>query len=141
VAGHDYNWDWIVIGSGFGGSVAALRLAEKGYTACVYETGRRFADDEYARTTWDLRNFLHMPKLGCKGIMRFTFFKDIGILSGAGVGGGSLVYANTLYRAPRRFFQDPQWADLADWERDLASHYEVAEKMLGMAPVTLRRPG
>ena len=101
----DYNWDWIVVGSGFGGSVAALRLAEKGYTVCVNETGRRFADDEYARSTWDLRNFLYMPKLGCKGIMRFTLFKDIGILSGAGVGGGSLVYANTLYRAPTPVLQ------------------------------------
>jgi cholesterol oxidase len=76
VAGHEYNWDWIVIGSGFGGSVAALRLAEKGYTVCVNETGRRFADDDYARTTWDLRNFLYMPKLGCKGIMRFTPFSS-----------------------------------------------------------------
>jgi cholesterol oxidase len=141
VAEHEYNWDWIVIGSGFGGSVAALRLAEKGYTVCVNETGRRFADDEYARTTWDLRNFLYMPKLGCRGIMRFTFFKDVGILSGAGVGGGSLVYANTLYRAPTRFFEDPQWADLGDWEKELAPHYDTAEKMLGMAPVTYEDPG
>ena len=137
----DFNWDWIVVGSGFGGSVAALRLAEKGYTVCVNETGRRFADDEYARSTWDLRNFLYMPKLGCRGIMRFTFFKDIGILSGAGVGGGSLVYANTLYRAPTRFFEDPQWADLADWEQELAPHYDTAEKMLGMAPVEFDDPG
>ena len=138
---HDYNWDWIVIGSGFGGSVAALRLAEKGYTVCVNETGRRFADDEYARTTWDVRKFVYMPKLGCKGIMRFTPFKDVAIMSGAGVGGGSLVYANTLYRAPRRFFEDKQWADLADWEQELAAHYDTAERMLGMAPVDYDDPG
>ena len=141
VSDYDYNWDWIVVGSGFGGSVAALRLAEKGYTVCVYETGRRFADDEYARTTWDVRKFVYMPKLGCKGIMRFTPFKDVAIMSGAGVGGGSLVYANTLYRAPTRFFEDPQWAPLADWERELAPHYDTAEKMLGCAPVTYDDPG
>jgi cholesterol oxidase len=141
VTGRDYDWDWIVVGSGFGGSVAALRLAEKGYTVCVNECGRRFADDEYARTTWELRKFLYMPKIGCRGIMRFTPFKDVAILSGAGVGGGSLVYANTLYRAPTRFFEDPQWVGLADWERELAPHYETAEKMLGMAPVTFDDPG
>ena len=141
MAEREYNWDWIVIGSGFGGSVAALRLAEKGYTVCVNETGRRFADDEYARTTWDVRKFVYMPKLGCKGIMRFTPFKDVAIMSGAGVGGGSLVYANTLYRAPRRFFEDKQWADLADWEQELASRYDTAERMLGMAPVTYDDPG
>jgi cholesterol oxidase len=137
----EYNWDWIVVGSGFGGSVAALRLAEKGYTVCVNETGRRFADDEYARTTWDLRSFLYMPKLGCKGIMRFTPFKDVAIMSGAGVGGGSLVYANTLYRAPKRFFEDAQWAGMADWETELEPHYDTAERMLGVAPVTFDDPG
>ena len=137
----DYDWDWIVVGSGFGGSVAALRLAEKGYTVCVNECGRRFADDEFARTTWELRKFLYMPKLGCHGIMRFSVFKDVMILSGAGVGGGSLVYANTLYRAPTGFFEDPQWAALADWEAELAPHYDTAERMLGMAPVTFDDPG
>ena len=136
-----YNWDWIVIGSGFGGSVAALRLAEKGYTVCVNESGRRFADDEFARTTWDVRDFVYMPKLGCTGIMRFTPFKDVAIMSGAGVGGGSLVYANTLYRAPSRFFEDAQWAELAEWEAELEPHYDTAEKMLGMAPVTYDDPG
>ena len=132
----DFDWDWIVIGSGFGGSVAALRLAEKGYRVCVVESGRRFADDEFARTTWDMRRFLYAPKLGCWGIQRMSVFKDVGIISGAGVGGGSLVYANTLYRAPRRFFEDPQWAELADWERELDPHYGTAERMLGVAPVT-----
>lgn len=141
MANIDYDWDWIVVGSGFGGSVAALRLAEKGYTVCVNETGRRFGDDEYASSTWEVRKFLYMPKLGCKGIMRFTPFKDVAILSGAGVGGGSLVYANTHYRAPSRFFQDPQWAGLADWEREIAPFYDTAEKMLGTAPVVRDDPG
>ena len=133
---NDVDWDWIVIGSGFGGSVAALRLAEKGYRVRVVEPRRRFADDEFARTTWDLRTFLFLPKLGCWGIQRILPFKDVAIMSGAGVGGGSLVYANTLYRAPRRFFEDPQWAGLADWEQELEAHYDTAERMLGVAPVT-----
>ena len=80
------DWDWIVVGSGFGGSVAALRLAEKGYSVCVYETGRRFADDEFPRTTWDVRNYLWLPRLGCRGILRLSQFKDVAIVSGAGVG-------------------------------------------------------
>jgi cholesterol oxidase len=141
VAAGSYDWDWIVVGSGFGGSVSALRLAEKGYSVCVTECGSRFADDEFARSTWELRKFLYMPKLGCRGIFRFTPFKDVAILSGAGVGGGSLVYANTLYRAPSRFFDDPQWAGLADWEAELQPHYDTAEKMLGMAPVEFDDPG
>jgi cholesterol oxidase len=135
------DWDWIVVGSGFGGSVAALRLAEKGYSVCVYETGRRFADDEFPRTTWDVRKYLWLPRLGCRGILRLSQFKDVAIVSGAGVGGGSLVYANTLYRAPRRFFEDPQWAGLADWEHELGAHYDTAERMLGVAPVTGTDPG
>src|SRR3954453_18305035 len=139
---NSFDWDWIVVGSEFGGSVAALRLAEKGYSVCVYETGRHFADDGFARSTWDVRKFLYMPKLGCQGVFRITAFKDVMILSGAGVGGGSLVYANTLYRAPRRFFEDRQWVDLADdWEEELRPHYDTAERMLGVAPVTYDDPG
>ena len=141
MANRTYDWDWIVVGSGFGGSVAALRLAEKGYTVCVIECGRRFADDEFARSTWELRKFVYMPKLRMRGIMRFTPYKDVAILSGAGVGGGSLVYANTLYRAPSRFFKDPQWAELADWETEMQPFYDTAEKMLGMAPVPYDDPG
>jgi cholesterol oxidase len=136
---HDY--DWIVIGSGFGGSVSALRLAEKGYRVAVLECGRRFEDHEYAKTTWDLRRYLWAPRLGCKGILRMTVFRDIAILSGSGVGGGSLGYANTLYRAPRRFFEDPQWSDLADWEGTLAPHYETVERMLGAARVAFDDAG
>lgn len=136
---HDY--DWLVIGSGFGGSVSALRLAEKGYRVAVLECGRRFEDDEFATTTWNWRRYLWAPKLGCKGVFRMTLFKDVVILSGSGVGGGSLGYANTLYRAPRPFFEDRQWRDLGDWESELAPHYETAERMLGANPVPFDDPG
>ncbi|MDP9135359.1 MAG: cholesterol oxidase, partial [Actinomycetota bacterium] len=127
---HDY--DWLVIGSGFGGSVSALRLREKGYSVGVLECGRRFADDELPRSTWDVRRYFWVPRLGMRGIFRLTIFKDVAIASGAGVGGGSLGYANTLYRARRRFYEDPQWAGLADWEAALAPHYDEAERMLGV---------
>jgi cholesterol oxidase len=136
---HDY--DWIVIGSGFGGSVSALRLSEKGYRVAVLECGRRFEDQDFAETTWNVRRYLWMPRFGGRGILRMTIFKDVAILSGCGVGGGSLGYANTLYRAPSRFFRDPQWADLADWESELAPHYETAERMLGVTRVPRDDPG
>ena len=127
---HDY--DWLVVGSGFGGSVSALRLSEKGYAVGVLECGRRFADDELPRSTWDVRRYFWAPRLGMRGIFRLTIFKDVAIASGVGVGGGSLGYANTLYRARRRFYEDPQWSGLADWETVLAPHYDTAERMLGV---------
>jgi cholesterol oxidase len=128
----ELDYDWLVVGSGFGGSVSALRLREKGYSVGVLESGRRFADDEFPRSTWDLRNYFWMPRLGMRGIFRMSTFKDVAIVSGAGVGGGSLGYANTLYRARRRFYEDPQWAELNDWEAALAPHYDEAERMLGV---------
>ena len=106
------DFDWLVIGSGFGGSVSALRLAQKGYRVGVLECGRRFADDELPKSTWDVRRYWYAPRLGLNGIFRLTIFKDVAIASGSGVGGGSLGYANTLYRAPARFYEDPQWAEL-----------------------------
>lgn len=136
-----FDYDWIIIGSGFGGSVSALRLAEKGYKVAVLERGRRFADDGFAKSTWDLRNWLWAPLLGLRGIFRLTPFKDVFIASGAGVGGGSLVYANTLYRAAPAFFDNPQWAELADWATVLAPHYEVAERMLGVQQVPFESDG
>jgi cholesterol oxidase len=128
----DYDYDWLVIGSGFGGSVSALRLAEKGYKVGVVECGKRFTDKDFPKSTWDLRRYFWAPKLGMRGIFRMTPFKDVAVVSGCGVGGGSLGYANTLYVPPTDFFQDPQWADLDDWEAKLAPHYEEAQRMLGV---------
>ena len=129
----DHDVDVLVIGSGFGGSVAALRLTEKGYRVAVLEAGRRFADEEF-RTSWHLRTFLWAPAIGCYGIQRIQLLRDSLILAGAGVGGGSLVYANTLYRPLAPFFADPQWAHLTDWEAELSPHYDQARRMLGVVP-------
>ncbi|MGF0118393.1 GMC family oxidoreductase N-terminal domain-containing protein [Promicromonospora sp. Marseille-Q5078] len=127
----DDDYDVLVIGSGFGGSVAALRLTEKGYRVGVLEAGRRFADDELPRTSWDLRRFLWAPALGCFGIQRIHRLKDVLVLAGAGVGGGSLVYANTLYRPLDAFWTDPAWAHVTDWKAELEPYYDQAERMLG----------
>jgi cholesterol oxidase len=130
-APHDY--DVVVIGSGFGGSVSALRLTEKGYRVGVLEAGRRFEDADYPRTSWDARKFLWAPKLGCQGIQRIHMLRDVIILAGAGVGGGSLVYANTLYRPTSdAFYHDRQWAHITDWRAELAPYYDQAERMLGV---------
>jgi cholesterol oxidase len=128
----DYDYDWLIIGSGFGGSVSALRLAEKGYKVGVLECGRRFSDDEFAEETKEAKRYYWMPQLGMKGILRLTLFKDIFIASGCGVGGGSLGYANTLYRALPGFYANPQWSELADWDQELAPHYGESERMLGV---------
>jgi len=128
----DFDYDWLIVGSGFGGSVSALRLAEKGYSVGVLECGRRFADHEFARETGDMKRYSWNPRLGMKGIFRLTIFKDVAVVSGCGVGGGSLGYANTLYVPPRQFFEDRQWAGMADWESALAPHYAEAQRMLGV---------
>ena len=126
------NFDVVIIGSGFGGSVAALRLTEKGYRVAVLEAGARFDDDDFPRTSWDLRRFLFLPALGLRGIQRIHFLPDSVILAGAGVGGGSLVYANTLYVPPQSYFEDPQWAHITDWRDELAPWYDQASRMLGV---------
>jgi cholesterol oxidase len=128
----DVDVDVVVIGSGFGGSVAALRAAEKGYSVLVLEAGRRFADEDFARTSWDVGRYLWAPRLGCYGVQRIHRLPDVVVLAGAGVGGGSLNYANTLYRPSRRFYEDPQWRDVTDWEAELAPHYDTASRMLGV---------
>ncbi len=130
--GEAFDHDVVVVGSGFGGSVAALRLAEKGYDVLVLECGRRFEDEDFAKTSWDLRRYLWAPRLGCFGIQRIHLLSDVLVLAGSGVGGGSLVYANTLYKPGEAFFKDPQWAGITDWEAELDQHYETARRMLGV---------
>jgi cholesterol oxidase len=127
-----FTYDVAVVGSGFGGSVAALRLAEKGYRVVVLEAGRRFADDEHAVTSWRLHRFLFAPRLGLRGIQRIHRLRDVVVLAGAGVGGGSLVYANTLYQPDDAFFDDPQWRDITDWRAELEPYYGQARRMLGV---------
>ncbi|KJY32074.1 MULTISPECIES: GMC oxidoreductase [Streptomyces] len=129
---HAYDYDVIVIGSGFGGSVSALRLTEKGYRVGVLEAGRRFDREDLPRNSWDLRNYLWAPALGLYGIQRIHLLGNVMVLAGAGVGGGSLNYANTLYVPPAAFFQDRQWASITDWREELAPYYEQAKRMLGV---------
>ncbi|GAB1813890.1 GMC family oxidoreductase N-terminal domain-containing protein [Mycobacterium sp. MUNTM1] len=126
------DYDVLIIGSGFGGSVSALRLTEKGYRVGVLEAGRRYSDEDFAETSWDLRKFLWAPRLGCYGIQRIHPLKNVLILAGAGVGGGSLNYANTLYVPPDPFFNDPQWKNITDWRDELMPHYDQARRMLGV---------
>lgn len=126
------DYDVLIIGSGFGGSVTALRLTEKGYRVGILEAGRRFSDQEFAKTSWNLRKFLWAPKFGMYGIQRIHLLRNVMILAGAGVGGGSLNYANTLYVPPEPFFNDPQWKNITDWRAELMPHYDQAQRMLGV---------
>jgi cholesterol oxidase len=132
-------WDAIVIGSGFGGSVSALRLAEKGNRVLVLEKGRRFAAEDFPRSNREIRRWMWMPRLGCRGPFKMTFLPHLTALSGVGVGGGSLIYANTLPVPTEAFFRAPSWAGLADWQRELEPHYRTAQQMLGAT--TNRLPG
>jgi cholesterol oxidase len=127
-----FDTDVLVVGSGFGGSVAALRAAEKGYRVTVVEAGRRFTEDTLPKTSWDVRSFFWAPRLGWLGIQKITPLNDVLVLSGAGVGGGSLVYANTLYTPLDDFFTDRQWAHITDWKVELSPYYDQASRMLGV---------
>ncbi|MFE2211772.1 GMC family oxidoreductase N-terminal domain-containing protein [Streptomyces canus] len=127
-----YDYDVIVVGSGFGGSVTALRLTEKGYRVGVLEAGRRFTRETLPKNSWDLKNYLWAPKLGMFGIQRIHLLGNVMVLAGAGVGGGSLNYANTLYVPPKPFFEDPQWRDITDWQAELTPYYDQARRMLGV---------
>jgi cholesterol oxidase len=127
-----FDHDVVIIGSGFGGSVSALRLVEKGYDVAVLEAGARFEDEGFAKNSWDKNRFLFAPKLGWYGIQRISALRDVIILSGAGVGGGSLVYANTLYEPLPAFYTDRQWAHITDWKSELAPYYDQAKRMLGV---------
>ncbi|MFB7592631.1 GMC family oxidoreductase N-terminal domain-containing protein [Streptomyces sp. NPDC056169] len=132
--GHDdaYDYDVLVVGSGFGGSVTALRLTEKGYRVGVLEAGRRFTRATLPKNSWDVKNFLWAPALGLYGIQRIHLLGNVMVLAGAGVGGGSLNYANTLYVPPKPFFDDPQWKDITDWQDELRPYYDQAQRMLGV---------
>jgi cholesterol oxidase len=125
------EYDFIIVGSGFGGAVSALRLAEKGYKVAVLESGKRFHSQDFPRTNWNVRRFLWLPRLSCYGIQRMTLLRDVLVLSGAGVGGGSLVYANTLPVPRSEVFQRPEWPRGQDWEKALGPHYATAKRMLG----------
>src|SRR5580658_4348739 len=125
------DWDFVIIGSGFGGSVSALRLVEKGYRVLLLEKGRRLGADDFPKTNWDLKRWLWMPQLGWRGLFQMTFLRHVTALSGVGVGGGSLVYANTLPVPKDDFFSAASWGHLADWKRELAPHYQTALRMLG----------
>ncbi|MDA2803797.1 GMC oxidoreductase [Nocardiopsis suaedae] len=126
------RYDVLVIGSGFGGAVSALRLTEKGYRVGVLEAGRRYTSETLPRSSWDLKNFIWAPWLGMYGIQRIHVLRDVMILAGAGVGGGSLNYANTLYEPLDDFYEDPQWRGITDWRRELAPYYDQAKRMLGV---------
>jgi cholesterol oxidase len=124
--------DFVIIGSGFGGSVCAMRLAQKGYSVAVLESGKRWKDQDFPKTNWDFRRYLWIPRLSCYGIQRITMLKGLMVLHGAGVGGGSLVYANTLMKPKPEIFRHSTWPTGCDWENELESHFEVARKMLGV---------
>jgi len=136
-----FDADFVIVGSGFGGSVSALRLVQKGYRVLVLEAGRRWKTGDFPKTNWLAHKFLWLPKLGFYGIQRITLLKNVLVLSGAGVGGGSLVYANTLLEPPEAFFRDPRWANLDDWKRELTPHYAEAKRMLGATPSRFLGPG
>ncbi len=127
------TWDFVVIGSGFGGSVSALRLSEKGYRVLVLEKGRRWAPADFPKSNWDVKRWLWRPEVGWRGFFKMTFLRHVTVLSGVGVGGGSLVYANTLPVPKSAFFEQGTWKGLADWKSELAPHYETALRMLGAA--------
>ncbi|WP_028851054.1 GMC oxidoreductase [Thermocrispum municipale] len=127
-----FDYDVLVIGSGFGGSVAALRLTEKGYRVGVLEAGRRWDPEDLPSSNWNVRKSIWAPKLGCIGPQRINILGKCMVFSGAGVGGGSLIYGNTLYEPLEPFYRDKQWAHITDWRAELKPYYDQAKRMLGV---------
>src|SRR5260370_2618909 len=123
------DWDYVVIGSGFGGSVCGLRLVEKGYRVLMLEKGRRLGAKDFPETNWDLKRWLWMPALGFRGLFKMTFLRHVTVLSGVGVGGGSLVYPNTLPVPDDEFFAAAQSGALAEWNREPPPHYQTSRRM------------
>jgi cholesterol oxidase len=137
---HDLDFDFAVVGSGFGGSVAALRLAQKGHRVVILEKGKRWTGHDFAEKPWQIHRYLWAPAARLFGPQAYTFLKDLMVAHGVGVGGGSLVYANTLVVPPARVFEDPAWSRLGDWNQDLAPHFAEARRMLGATPAPTRPP-
>ena len=133
-------YDYIIIGSGFGGAVSAFRLTAKGYKVLVIEKGKRFESDDFPKTNWNLKKWLWLPTFRFFGIFKITFLNHVGILSGVGVGGGSLVYANTLPVPKKAFFESGSWAGLQPWEQELKPFYKEAKRILGAAKNPLLGP-
>ena len=127
------EFDFVIVGSGFGGSVAAMRLTQKGYRVAVIEKGKRYRPEDFAKTNWDIKKFLWAPLIKCFGIQQITLLKGVMLLHGAGVGGGSLVYANTLMQPEERVFKSEMWPKGIDWSRELAAHFAEARRMLGVS--------
>ncbi|MDX1702065.1 MAG: NAD(P)-binding protein, partial [Melioribacteraceae bacterium] len=126
------HYDYVIIGSGFGGSVSALRLTQKGYNVLVLEKGKRYDSKDFPKTNWNLKRWIWLPTLKFFGFFKITIFRHVSILSGVGVGGGSLVYANTLPIPKKEFFEADSWAHLNNWAEELEPYYKTAKNMLGV---------
>ncbi|HEX7669486.1 MAG TPA: NAD(P)-binding protein, partial [Polyangiaceae bacterium] len=136
----DAPYDYAIIGSGFGGSVSALRLTEKGYRVLLLEKGSELTAADFPETNWNIKRWLWAPLFGFRGLFQMRPFSHVQVLAGAGVGGGSLTYANTLPIPKRQFFESPAWAHLGDWEQELLPHYQTARRMLGATPTNFLSP-
>ena len=134
------NFDFIVIGSGFGGSVSAHRLTEKGYRVAVMEMGRRWAAEDLPATNWSIRRWFWSPRLGLRGFFNMQFFRHVVILHGCAVGGGSVTYANTLVVPPDSVWRSDSWAGLSDWTAEMPAHFRTARRMLGVVQNRLLGP-